>query len=668
MKISFKMKIVLPVLISVLVAFIISSLVIFNSVKKESIKVATISASHELEKYAGSLSGDIRSSIHVAKTLANFAEITSSVNGKIPREEIMQLLIKVLEVNTALFDSWIVWEPNQYSPDDSTMGEDSYVYKERFSPMAYREGNSIAKAHTTIVDDNSGIDDWYYKPLKSGKLNITKPTTYEIGGKDVALITISVPFKVNGKVIGVAGVDMAISYFKDLVNSIKFYDSGFAFLLTGDYTVFAHPDKSKEGKSFSGEFPQAFENSKTNKNSTIIMQTEKGDVLYSFQPFTIAETDFRLNIGMNVPVAEVFAFLTPIKIITSIIVFISILIISLIIYVIVSKLVKKLGGEPDHVIEIMSHISKGDFSREIKVARNDNFSLVYSVNQMVSELKHLLRNIIENAEALKDTSADLSSGANELSAGTVSQSESSTQIASATAEMTQTTQQIAQNLSDISVYSTETNEKALHSKESVNESINGVIKIKDTVDSSSLLVAELSVSSDQIIEIVSVISDIADQTNLLALNAAIEAARAGDQGRGFAVVADEVRKLAERTQTATTEISELVNSTQKGIKDVTTSMSDVKTNVDIGVKMTEQVATSLDVIVESVNSLQEMVSSISAATSEMASTSGQIQMDIDAVATVSEEITLTANHIAESSSNLEKMSDNMKDLVKQFKI
>jgi len=234
--------------------------------------------------------------------------------------------------------------------------------------------------------------------------------------------------------------------------------------------------------------------------------------------------------------------------------------------------------------------------------------------------------------------------------------------------MTQTTQEIAQNLSDISVYSAETSDKAKHSKESVNESTEGVMKIKNTVDLSSQLVTKLGTSSEQIIEIVSVISDIADQTNLLALNAAIEAARAGEHGRGFAVVADEVRKLAERTQTATTEISELVTKTQSGIKNVISSMTEVKGNVDEGVKLSELVAESLDVIVESVNSLEEMVTSISSATSEMASTSNQIQMDIDAVATVSSEITDTSNHIAESSSNLENMSDDMKSLVSQFKI
>ena len=106
-------------------------------------------------------------------------------------------------------------------------------------------------------------------------------------------------------------------------------------------------------------------------------------------------------------------------------------------------------------------------------------------------------------------------------------------------------------------------------------------------------------SSNDIQNVMQIITKISDQTNLLALNASIEAGRAGEQGRGFAVVADEVRKLAEESKGA-------VRETNEKILDVITKINNSFGAMEGISASTEQQTASMEEVTSTAHKLGEL--------------------------------------------------------------
>lgn len=163
-----------------------------------------------------------------------------------------------------------------------------------------------------------------------------------------------------------------------------------------------------------------------------------------------------------------------------------------------------------------------------------------------------------------------------------------------------------------------------------------MVVINNSVKQSAKTVQELGNNSEQIGEIVEVITAISRQTNLLALNAAIEAARAGEHGRGFAVVAEEVRKLAEQSQSAAQKITLIVSEIQSKTGETIQLMLQGATEVERGNEVIISSGDFFKQISSLVEQLRGQIQQVAANTSELASTGYEI---LDSISTVKRKMT-----------------------------
>lgn len=207
-------------------------------------------------------------------------------------------------------------------------------------------------------------------------------------------------------------------------------------------------------------------------------------------------------------------------------------------------------------------------------------------------------------------------------------------------ELIVTSQDVKKEVSNGIKTSTRTIETAENGKQTIQTLTSNTKEIVDKTSSMSRLIDKLNQSSDEILNVVKIVKDIATKTNLLALNSAIEAARAGEYGKGFAVVADEVRKLAEQTKNSVELIDSLVGESNDAQKEVVSAIHVVQRLADLGLTETEQTA-------QAFTSISEMIQ-------EVATESQAVGTEINGLTAAAESIGEASLHILESA----KLLDN----------
>ncbi|GGP22739.1 methyl-accepting chemotaxis protein [Silvimonas iriomotensis] len=336
--------------------------------------------------------------------------------------------------------------------------------------------------------------------------------------------------------------------------------------------------------------------------------------------------------------------------------------------VLVRSVLKQLGGEPAYASEVVRRIAAGDLSVAVQTASHDEGSLLAGIQRMAGSLRDLIRQIHDNAGEAGQLTQEVANAANKVASGSDSQSDATRSMAAAIEEMTTSISVVADSAGEASRLSGEAGEQARQGSRIIEGTSNKINHISGIVADSAASIGALGEQTDSIASIMQMIREVADQTNLLALNAAIEAARAGEAGRGFAVVADEVRKLAERTSSATAEISGKIDAIRGASQDATVRMGSVVTEVANGVQMAGEASTAIASIRDDAGRVVTSANQISEALREQSSASHAIASHVEDIANMAEQNSSNARRVADASQRLDQIMRGLKDSVGQFRV
>ncbi|MFJ1252160.1 methyl-accepting chemotaxis protein [Cupriavidus sp. CuC1] len=323
------------------------------------------------------------------------------------------------------------------------------------------------------------------------------------------------------------------------------------------------------------------------------------------------------------------------------------------------------------ILQLMNElqdIADGDLTKQATVTEDITGAIADSVNYTVEELRELVGRVQQTAGEVTQASGQVQDTSTELVAASEEQSRQIRQTGESVVEMADRITQVSRGAAESANVARASLAAAEQGQHAVQNAIVGMNDIREQIQDTSKRIKRLGESSQEIGEIVELISDITEQTNVLALNAAIQAASAGEAGRGFSVVAEEVQRLAERSGEATKQIGALIRTIQTDTQDAVHAMERSTQGVVEGAKLSDNAGAALVEIGRVSRQLAELIEQISQTTSHEAGLATAVARNIEGILQVTEQTSSGTRQTALSVRQLTLLTEELRNSVLRFKI
>jgi methyl-accepting chemotaxis protein len=626
--------------------------------------------------------------IRALHTLANVMSDYESLPAAERRDRFDDMLRSTISAEAVMYQAYTVWKPNAVDGMDSRfIGRNGSTDTGQYGMAFIKENGNVTSRVTGDIENTMS----YLNGPNARKDRVDEPIPRNVNGKDTYLVRMMVPI-VNShtnEVVGGVGCLLDINVLQPMLeNTIKDnHEIAMMVIYTNTGFILAHFIPERVGKFMSDvdvelgdtrpNVFQALQNGKFYKDNKYD-PTLKTMIYFVIQPLQIGNSDMTLSVLVGTVEALVMKEVNDISRFTVFLALIAIAAAAVIVYFTLNATTKPIVNVADTLKDISE--GEGDLTHSIVVSSKDELSdLALYFNRTLEKIRNLVGTIKYKINGLNHTSFELSvnmgktsTAVRQISANLdnmkklmVKQEDGAVEAGKAVEDIKgnidSLKQMIEQQTDSVNMSSSAIEEMTanIHSvTQTLAENGKNVGKLTEAsengrtgVQTVAQEIQEIARDSEGLLEINSVMNNIASQTNLLSMNAAIEAAHAGEAGRGFAVVADEIRKLAESSGQQSKTTATMLKKIKASIDNITKSSDEVLARfeaIDTSVKTVSQheqhILNSMEEqetggkqILESISRLRDITSSVKKGSDDMAESGKTLVRETDELIKTSKE-------------------------------